>query len=552
MGNKKLRRATVLAVVCLLIGATAVFADTIPADGDSVTAGNQNFVYLGAHAPGALVTTNVSFALTCAGLNHAVPGQTITVSPSSVTVPLDGTATATATTIGPVPDTWTAAGAGCPFPAPTLPANDPSTVTLRMPTTPGDGYIFTVMYARTGGSGLTGVTAISFEVDVIANTPPVLSLPGSIGAEASSPSGATVTFAATATDAEDDPDPTPTCTPASGDVFGLGTTTVDCSVTDGGGLSASGSFTVTVSDTTAPVLVLPGDLTAEASGPAGASVGFSVSASDVVDGDVAVACDHASGDTFPLGTTVVACSSADAAGNATSGSFNVTVGDSTAPVLSGVPADISVTTNDPTGTTVSYTAPTASDAADPNPTVGCAPASGSFIAVGTTTVTCTATDATGNSSTAGFHVTVQFIPDDPDVDWTVDWGSPVSGSPASLETNRSRNVPIKVRIFADGVEQTDGSATLRVDACGGETALVVPLTWGSGRWDGRLDASLLVAGCYIATATLDGVDAGSFALEVRGGDNVKAPANGPSDVTSSPAPSETTAKDKPKGKAPKK
>ena len=246
MEPKTFRRAAALALVCLLISATSVFADTIPADGDAVDPGNQGFVYLGEFAPGALTTTKVDFSLTCAGLQHADEGQTVTLAASGTTVPLNGSATATSTTIGPVPASWTDDNFGCPSPAPTLPANGQSTVTLRMPTTVGYGYIYTVMYSRAGANGLTGLTAISFEVDVVPNTPPVLTLPGPITAEATSPDGAAVTFAASSIDAEDNPDPTPVCSPASGSTFHLGTTTVTCSVRDTGGLSASGSFTVSV------------------------------------------------------------------------------------------------------------------------------------------------------------------------------------------------------------------------------------------------------------------------------------------------------------------
>lgn len=552
MGLKTLRRAAVLAVACLLATAAIAFADTIPADGDQVAHGNQGFVYLGEHAPGAVVTTAVAFSLTCATLNHADAGQTIGLELSSITVPLNGTATATSTTIGPVPTSWTVDGEGCPFPAPTLAANGLSNVTLTTPTTPGNGYIYTLMYARLGGNGgLNGVTAISFEVDVVANTPPILSLPGPMTAEATSPAGAIVTFAAGGADAEDDPDPTPVCSPASGAAFPMGTTTVACSVTDSGGLSASGSFGLTVVDTTAPILGLPADLTAEATSASGASVRFSTSASDVVDGAVTVACDHGSGSTFPLGTTTVTCSATDTAGNPVSGSFNVTVVDSAAPTLSGVPADFSVTTNNPAGTAVTYIVPTATDAADPNPSVVCPPASGSSFAVGPTPVTCTATDATGNSMSAGFTVTVAFVPDVPDVPdvaWSVRWGEPVDGSPAGLVTNTSRTVPLKVRIFADGVEQTTGSASVRIVACGGDTALVIPLTWGSGRWGGHLDVSRLAPGCYVAMATLNGNNAGSFALDVRGADATKLPASTTKTTTSvtsttSTAPSTTAPKD---------
>ncbi len=77
--------------------------------------------------------------------------------------------------------------------------------------------------------------------------------------------------------------------------------------------------------------------------------------------------------------------------------------------------------------------------------------------------------------------------------------------------------------------------------CGGDTALVVPLAWGSGRWNAHLDMSLLGAGCYNVMATLGGNDAGSFALDVRGPEPAK-----------TPAPVTTTSPGKDKDKAPKK
>ena len=46
------------------------------------------------------------------------------------------------------------------------------------------------------------------------------------------------------------------------------------------------------------------------------------------------------------------------------------------------------------------------DGADPNPDVECRPASGSVFAIGTTEVTCTATDQTGHASSGRFAVTV--------------------------------------------------------------------------------------------------------------------------------------------------
>ena len=86
-------------------------------------------------------------------------------------------------------------------------------------------------------------------------------------------------------------------------------------------------------DTTAPVLALPSNLVVEATGPGGAAATYAASANDDVDGAVPVTLSPASGSTFPLGTTTVNASASDVAGNTASGSFTVTVQDTTAPVI---------------------------------------------------------------------------------------------------------------------------------------------------------------------------------------------------------------------------
>ena len=83
-----------------------------------------------------------------------------------------------------------------------------------------------------------------------------------------------------------------------------------------------------------------------------------------------------------------------------------------APVLGPMPADIAVETTSADGIAVTFAPPTATDNEDPNPTVTCDPASGSVFAVGTTTVTCTARDAHGNTSTGTFKVVVTWIDED--------------------------------------------------------------------------------------------------------------------------------------------
>ena len=76
-------------------------------------------------------------------------------------------------------------------------------------------------------------------------TPPVLTVPASFAVDATGPGGAVVTFAVTATDNSGAP-PVIACTPASGAMFTIGTTTVACTATDAAGNRANASFAVTV------------------------------------------------------------------------------------------------------------------------------------------------------------------------------------------------------------------------------------------------------------------------------------------------------------------
>ncbi len=155
--------------------------------------------------------------------------------------------------------------------------------------------------------------------------PPVLNLPADIVAEATSASGAAVAYVVTATE-----NGVVACTPPSGSTFALGATTVNCTATNGAG-SSSGSFKVTVVDTTPPAMTLPANITAEATSPSGAVVTWVAKATDLVDGNVAVSCTPASGATFALGTATVQCAATDAHGNRSTGSFTVTVQDTTPP-----------------------------------------------------------------------------------------------------------------------------------------------------------------------------------------------------------------------------
>jgi HYR domain len=280
---------------------------------------------------------------------------------------------------------------------------------------PASGTLFAigttpVNCTATDASGNTASGGFNVIVTLNDDQPPTFTtVPSNSTTEATGPGGAAVSWTIAATD-DIDPNPTISCTPASGSTFPVGTTPVDCTATDSAGNVSSphASFSVTVTDTTPPVLTLPGDQNVETEDPGGAAVTYSVSASDIVSGSITPSCNHASGDTFPVGTTAVHCIATDGAANSSSGDFNVTVAfaDHTPPVLSGY-GDKAVEANGPAGSVVNFPTPTAVDALDgPIGAVNCSPASGSTFPLGVTVVTCSATDTHGNTGQATFNVAV--------------------------------------------------------------------------------------------------------------------------------------------------
>jgi hypothetical protein len=236
-------------------------------------------------------------------------------------------------------------------------------------------------------------------------TAPILKLPKDMTVEPTSPAGAVVTYAAQATD-QVDPTVPVTCTPTPGSTFPLGTTTtIDCSATDDAGNKAAGSFKITVQDRTAPKLTLR-DLAVEAASAKGTEVAsYPVSAVDLVDGEVLVRCAPDPPRLFPLGDSTVDCSATDKVGNKATGSFMVTVRDTTSPEIPEMP-DITAEAMSPAGAEVRYPVPQATDWVDGPVPLRCTPAPGPF-PFGTTTVICSATDKAGNKATHTFKVAVQ-------------------------------------------------------------------------------------------------------------------------------------------------
>ena len=86
-----------------------------------------------------------------------------------------------------------------------------------------------------------------------------------------------------------------------------------------------------------------------------------------------------------------------------SGSFVVRVRDTIAPTI--LAGTIRVNADSATGAVVNYLVGV-QDAVDPSPSLNCQPPSGNLFPIGTTTVTCAATDASGNRSERSFRVIV--------------------------------------------------------------------------------------------------------------------------------------------------
>ena len=196
----------------------------------------------------------------------------------------------------------------------------------------------------------------------------------------------------------------------------LGANPITLIVTDASGNQSTCNATVTVVDVTVPAITCPANqvvaksatctsilpdfralvVATDACGPV--SIAQSPAAGTIIAADVA--------------NLAIIMTASDGSGNSSTCTFSVQFVDQTAPVISGCPSNISVTTgvgNTDCQIAVNWTAPTASDNCSPilgTITLTSTHAPGQQFFVGTTTVTYTATDPAGNSSTCSFTVTV--------------------------------------------------------------------------------------------------------------------------------------------------
>ena len=196
------------------------------------------------------------------------------------------------------------------------------------------------------------------------------------------------------------------CSPPSGGLFILGTTTVTCTATNSCGQRDVCTFKVTLAhDNQAPVIECPSNIVVTACSSAGVAVTFpNPTVTDNSGANLTPVCTPASGSMFPVGTTAVTCFVVDGCTNRATCTFTVTVrNDTTSPVIQ-CPTNFTVLT------CTNYAVAIYDVAATDGGTeliVSCTPPSGSELPLGNTTVTCETSDACGNKANCSFVVTVR-------------------------------------------------------------------------------------------------------------------------------------------------
>ena len=426
-------------------GGTYAFSGTFPMGTTDVTC-----VATDAGSPGN--TASATFAVVVRDTTPPVfdAGQAVIPSPASPAEATEGGGTVV-TYVAPV-------------------ATDPNGGSVTVACAPASGSVFplgtsAIVCTATDDAGNASPPTTFATVVVRDTTAPVISGGANVTVDAGTGSGIAVAYTQPrALDVVSGSVPV-TCAPAAGSVFSVGATTVVCTASDTATPAnvATSSFVVTVTDTAAPVfapdqqpVTSPG-LPAEASGPGGAVVTFGLPvATDPNGGGVTVVCVPPSGSLFPIGTTPVVCTATDAAGNASVSITYVTVvvRDATPPSISPV-SNIAVDTTSASGSVVTYALPTASDAVSGVVPVTCAPASGSTFAVGTTTVTCAATDGAANTAAKAFTVTVRLLDTTPPATLTA------SANPTLLwPPDRTY---VTVTVSGEARDNTGGSGIARIE-----------------------------------------------------------------------------------------
>ncbi|MEO8148230.1 MAG: HYR domain-containing protein [Bacteroidia bacterium] len=267
-----------------------------------------------------------------------------------------------------------------------------------------------VTLTATDGAGLTA--SCSFNVTVADVTPPSISCP--VAQTINLGNSCTIAlpnYTSLATKSDNCGVPVVTQSPAAGTPVGKGTTAVTLTATDGAGLTASCSFNVTVNDVTPPTVSCPATQVLNLGNSCTVALPNYTSLATKSDncGVPVITQSPAVGASINKGTTIVTLTATDGAGLTATCSFNVTVVDATPPSISCPGAQILNLGNSCTIALPNYTSLATKSDNCGVPTVTQSPAAVTSVSKGTITVTLTATDAAGLTSSCSFIVTVKDI-----------------------------------------------------------------------------------------------------------------------------------------------
>ncbi|HJM14600.1 MAG TPA: HYR domain-containing protein, partial [Candidatus Nitrosopelagicus sp.] len=183
--------------------------------------------------------------------------------------------------------------------------------------------------------------------------------------------------------------------------FPLGETIVTWTATDTSGNSSSNVQVVKIVDTTAPTIIQPIEIIADASSFTNTSI--ELSQPEVFDSVTDVKLKNNTNGSFAFGETIVTWTATDESGNSSSVTQKITIIDQSAPTLD-IPTDIVIDANSPQSI-IDIGNAIISDTVDVNPQISNdAP---EFFPLGETIVTWTATDTSGNSFSSTQSINVQ-------------------------------------------------------------------------------------------------------------------------------------------------
>ena len=203
------------------------------------------------------------------------------------------------------------------------------------PGTPvGLGTHTITLTANDGSSNNNGAgnsTTTTTTLTVADQTAPVITAPADSSASADASCQVAIPDFVSGSTVSDscDANPTVTQSPAAGTLVGLGSHTVTVTATDAAGNQSSDQVVFTVNDTTAPVISCPSNI--EVFLPANSPdtsmvVNYpAATATDNCSTSPTVTYSHASGSSFPVGTTTVTATATDTAGNHSECTFTITV-----------------------------------------------------------------------------------------------------------------------------------------------------------------------------------------------------------------------------------